>query len=108
MTAHKAMKKIIEQVKKPFDWYAAPSAEIFGEIKDNAIKVWQTDDDTYGYATEKISWIKDLQNIRDNVWTIVGMFDYKNQYRLLNLSTPETFKFLEAGLKEYYKDAFSH
>jgi hypothetical protein len=70
------------------DYYQAPSQEIFDSIKNGAIKIWSSYDDTYGYASEKINQIKDLENIRDNAWTIVAMFDQDNQRKLLDLVSP--------------------
>lgn len=66
-----------------FDYYKAPSDEIFDEIKRASMVVWNTYDDTYGYATEKINRIKDLKNIQDNAWYMVAMFDISNQLKLL-------------------------
>lgn len=61
----------------------APSDEVFNEIKNAAIEIWQTYDDTYGYATEKITYVESITNVRDNWGTIVGMFDYSNQIKLV-------------------------
>ncbi len=73
-----------------FDYYTAPSNEVFNEIKDAAISIWKTYDDTYGYATGKINRIKDIQNIKDNAWFIVQMFDPNNQRKLMESVSPET------------------
>ena len=54
------------------DYYTAPPQEIFEDIKENARKIWQSYDDTYGYASEKIARI-DIENISDNAWYIVAM-----------------------------------
>lgn len=35
------------------DYYKTPPQEIFEDIKENAIKIWQTYDNTYGYQDEK-------------------------------------------------------
>lgn len=66
------------------DYYTAPSDEIFNEIKEKAIEIWQTYDDTHGYATEKINRVKEITNVKDNWGYIVGMFDSTNQQKLLN------------------------
>lgn len=66
----------------------APSDEIFNEIKSKAIEIWQTYDDTYGYASEKIAYVESITNVRDNWGTIVGMFDYTNQAKLLAKLSP--------------------
>jgi len=75
-----------------FDYYTPPSDEIFEDIKAKAIQLWQTYDDTYGYASEKINRIKNIQNIQDNAWYIVGMFDQQNQIKLIFSLTPEAAK----------------
>lgn len=71
------------------DYYTAPSDEIFNEIKEKAIEIWQTYDDTYGYASEKINRVKEITNVRDNWGYIVGMFDNPNQQKLLSKLSPE-------------------
>lgn len=70
-------------------YYIPPSDEIFNEVKAAAIMIWNTYDDTYLYATEKIDRIKDLENISDNVMSIVAMFDIFNRGKLLMLLSPE-------------------
>lgn len=70
-------------------YYDAPSDEIFDEIKEKAIEIWQTYDDTYGYATEKIEQVKSITNVKDNWGFIVGMFDSNNQQKLLAKLSPE-------------------
>lgn len=54
----------------------------FNQLKQEAINIWETYDDTHGYATEKISRLNALENRADNWGTIVGMFDIKNQRKL--------------------------
>lgn len=66
-----------------------PSDKTFEEIKTNAIIIWQTYDDTHGYASEKVSRIKDIQNLRDNYAFILGMFDDDNQEKLVSLLSRE-------------------
>ena len=73
------------------DYYTAPPQEIFEDIKENARKIWQSYDDTYGYASEKIART-DIENISDNAWYIVAMFDQTNQMKLLSMVKPETMK----------------
>jgi hypothetical protein len=70
-------------------YYDAPSDEIFNEIKQAAIEIWQTYDDTYGYASEKIDYVNSVGNIKDNWGTLVGMFDSDNQMKLLAKLSPE-------------------
>ena len=56
----------------------------FEELRAEAIEIWQTYDDTYGYASEKIDYINSFGNIKDNYGTIIGMFDRDNQAKLFN------------------------
>ena len=56
----------------------------FEELRAAAIKIWQTYDDTYGYASEKIDYINSFGNVKDNYGTIIGMFDSNNQAKLFN------------------------
>lgn len=72
------------------EYYTAPSDKVFNEIKEAATQIWQTYDDEYGYASDKINSIKDLRNIKDNAWYMVAMFDHLNQAKLLSMVSPET------------------
>ena len=66
------------------EYYTAPSDEVFNGIKEASIKLWQTYDDQFGYATEKVSRIKDIRNIKDNTCYMVAMFDFHNQQILFS------------------------
>lgn len=82
------------------EYYTAPSDEIFEDIKENAIKLWSTYSNEFGYVDNKVNKIKDIQNIEDNAWFIVAMFDYSNKFKLLTMVKPETRKKLEEVLKD--------
>ena len=71
------------------EYYITPAEHIFQDIKRNAKKIWSTYDDSCGYATEKLERI-DIENIADNAWYIVAMFDQPNQNKLLDMVEPET------------------
>lgn len=73
-----------------FNYYEAPAQHVFEDIKQAALSIWSSYDDTYGYASEKMNRIKDLENISDNAWYMVAMFDMPNQRKLLDLVQPET------------------
>ena len=61
-------------------YYTEPSQEMFDEVKEKAIEVWKENySDEFGYVTEKVDGIKDLQNIKDNLMFIVARFDISNQ-----------------------------
>lgn len=61
-------------------YYTAPSDEIFGEVKEQALIIWSTYEDPY--KSDKISRVENLQNMSDNLMYIVAMFDLTNQTRL--------------------------
>lgn len=64
-------------------YYIPPEDKIFNEVKEEAIKIWQSYDDTYGYASGKIGRIKDIENIQDNFMYIVAMFHPLTQKKLI-------------------------
>jgi len=71
-------------------YYVAPEEEIFEDMKSNAIEIWRTYDDEFGYATDKIDRIKYIKNIKDNFMYILAMFDPNNQRRLFLKLQDET------------------
>ena len=87
----------------PEEYYTAPAQEIFDDVKQGAIALWQTYDDTYGYATDKVKRIKDIENVKDNTGYMVAMFDAENQQRLINefVKLPATIRYIERLLLPY-------
>lgn len=73
----------------PEEYYTAPPQHVFDDIKHNAEKIWRTYDNTYGYVDEKLDKIA-IENVEDNAWYIVAMFDSSNQAELLSMVEPET------------------
>lgn len=71
-------------------YYTPPKQEIFDEVKEKAIELWETYDNTHGYVDEKVGRIKDLENVGDNVMYIIGMFDQSNQRILFSSLTELT------------------
>lgn len=68
-----------------FDYYKAPAQDVFDSIKNAAIALWQTYDDTYGYASGKVNRVKSIENVGDNTGYIVAMFDNSNRLRLYGM-----------------------
>lgn len=64
-------------------YYTAPSDQAFKEMKQAATRVWLGYDDEFGYATEKVDRIKDIENIRDNFMYMLAMFDQDNQRKVI-------------------------
>lgn len=73
-----------------------PSNEVFEDIKQSAVKVWNTYDNTYGYIDEKLERLETIVNYADNWYTFFGMMDSLNQLRLLSfLERQITLDFIE-------------
>lgn len=66
----------------------AVSDELFNELKNAALEIWQTYDNTYGYVDEKIAMMN-FPNVKDNYGTIIGMFDIHNQRKLYDKVSDE-------------------
>lgn len=81
-------------------YYTAPSQEIFDEVKEEALNIWNTYDNTYGYASEKMNRVNSITNISDNVMTIIAMFDSSNQAKLASKLTPEARKAVADRIKD--------
>lgn len=71
-----------------------PSNEIFEEMQRASINIWNTYDDTYGYATEKIDYVKNLENIQDNAMVFYRMFDYINQNKMMQLLSSDSIYYV--------------
>lgn len=74
-------------------YYTPPRQELFEAVKRRAMELWKeidTDNETFGYATEKINQIKDIENVGDNFMYMVGTFDIHNQRLLANRLQQET------------------
>ncbi len=90
-----------------FDYYTAPSQEIFDDLKAKCIELWNTYDDTYGYASEKIKRIESIKNFKDNACYMVAMFDINNQAKLLTMVNEDTKDWLRDLFMDYYQQAFN-
>lgn len=66
-----------------FNYNIKPTTKIFNDLRDTALLLWRQYNDDFGYASEKISRVKDVRNYRDSYWEIIGMFDSTNQKKLL-------------------------
>ena len=70
-------------------YYKQPKQEYFDEVKSVSIKAWGLFDDQFGYATEKINSIKDLENNSTNYMMMVKMFHQLNWEVLAELLSLE-------------------
>jgi hypothetical protein len=70
-------------------YYQTPSEEIFNDMKQAAIKVWKTKDNTHRHVNEKIEIVNAMKNYRDNAMICYNMFDHIDQRTFLqHLSDP--------------------
>jgi len=77
-------------------WDTPPTDEIFENVRSEAIKIWQTYDDEFGYATEKIEKVKGLENIGSNFMYMFQMFDFENMAKLLvRISESSTYAIID-------------
>lgn len=78
------------------EYYTAPPQEVFDDIKRASIELWvEITQEGYAngltdYREEKLSRIRDIENIQDNAWYIVSMLDRRNMYRLTEMVSEET------------------
>lgn len=79
-------------------YYTAPPDEAFNDMKRVAIAVWNTYDNEYGYADEKIERIKDIANVKDNFMYIFAMFDIDNQRFVASRLKKETREAVKARM----------
>lgn len=78
---------------EPQLYYTAPSDKIFNEVKQACIDLWierYPEETSPFYAKEKVERIEPLQNIKDNVMSIVARFDNENMRLLSKKLSPES------------------
>lgn len=68
-----------------FDYYTAPSDEVFNEIKRASIELWKSKGSHPRYVAEKVGRIENIQNIKDNAWFMVAMFDEGRKLELVQI-----------------------
>jgi len=92
-------------------YYKQPKQEYFDEVKSACIKFWKAFDDQFGYATEKIDSIKDLENNSTNYMMMVKMFHQLNWEvlaKLLSLEVRNDISIrLNAGVESVEADFFN-
>lgn len=79
-----------------FDYYKAPPDKVFQEIKQAAIIIWCGYTEI-SYREEKLGAILDLENISDNAWFMVAMFDPLNQNKLIKMVSPVTASWIKVA-----------
>lgn len=74
--------------------HETPSEEVFIEMKSAAIHIWNTYDNTFGYATEKLDRVNSITNIQDNAMVFYRMFDMVNQGKMERLLSNESLNYI--------------
>ena len=78
-----------------------PTDEVFNDIKEKSVELWENSDNYVGYIVEKVDLINDLSNIKDNWSSIIGMFDFNNQLKLYSTFSIESLVFLYSMRNKY-------
>ena len=81
-------------------YYTPPLQNVFDEVKEKAIEIWKTYDNTYGYVDEKLNKLRGLGNFGDNFMYMVAMFDQENQSKLGHKLSPEARQAISDRLKD--------
>lgn len=81
-------------------YYTPPSDEIFEEVREKAIEVWESLGAHPSYLEEKVGRIKEIGNVKDNVMYVVSMFDHHNQGNLALRLSPEAREALRERMEE--------
>jgi hypothetical protein len=72
------------------------SQEVFEDLKQAAIKVWNTYDNEFGYVDEKVDRVNSISNVGDDPMLIYRMFNHINQSRMVNtLELDESVTYLK-------------
>lgn len=81
-------------------YYTPPTDAAFEDMKQACIQVWeQYKDSPGGYMEEKVSRIRELQNVGDNFMYMFAMLDIYNQSKaILNFKSVTTMVELENRL----------
>ena len=91
-------------------YYTAPSDEIFNEVKKASMDLWierYPEATSPYYAKEKVEGIEPLQNVGDNVMSIVARFDSSNMRFLAEKLSPEARKALRDRMIDGGNDKWS-
>jgi len=75
-----------------------PNEDIFKEMIAIATIIWNTFDNTYGYVTEKLDRINNIENYQDNVMIAYRMFDFRNQSKFRALISKSALEYIENNL----------
>jgi hypothetical protein len=92
-------------------YYRQPKQEYFDELKSVCIKFWGCFDDQFGYATEKINRVKNLENNSTNYMMMIKMFhplNWEVLAELLSLEVRHDISIrLNAGVESVETDFFN-
>jgi hypothetical protein len=72
-----------------------PSNEVFLEMQEIAISIWNEYDNTYGYVDEKVNRVRGITNIQDNAMVFYRMFDWSNQLKFKSWATPSVLEYIK-------------
>jgi len=60
--------------------------------------IWKQYDDEFGYVTEKLNIINNLQNYEDNIMIAYRMFDPVNKAKFRALASEDVIEYIDSNL----------
>ncbi len=78
--------------------HKTPSEEIFKEMIDIASIIWNKYNNDFGYVTEKLNIINNIQNYEDNVMITYRMFDIVNQSEFRARASKDVIQYINNNL----------
>jgi hypothetical protein len=78
--------------------HITPSEEIFKEMINIATIIWKQYDDEFGYVTEKLNIIHNLENYEDNIMIAYRMFDWLNQLEFRARVSEDVIQYIDDNL----------
>ena len=70
-------------------YYTPPTDEVFNDVKNNALSIWESYDNTFGYVDKKKERTN-IENVGDNFMFIVAQFDLHNRFKLFKMIKDES------------------
>lgn len=78
--------------------HITPTKEIFNEMIDIASIIWNQYDNKFGYVTEKLNIVNNIENYEDNIMTAYRMFDHINQLKFIALASNDVLQYITDNL----------
>lgn len=84
-------------------YYTAPEDDVFEEVKAKCIELWKIrfpHEYDRSYVEDKTSYILSVQNIKDNMLSLISMFDTENRTLLAEMLSEKARREIRERLLE--------